>query len=126
MSSLVLRCERHDHPTKFLAGSTHTLYPEGFLDDLKVLELGGVGSRALPNGLRELGGEARPYQSYYDQRYYIKDPPAPVPAPASSNQPNKLRPSPSPMPSPVGSAMSLGPGSMEQQKEKKKKGLFRF
>ena len=32
-------------------GSTHTLTPREFVDDLKVLELGGVGSRAAPNGL---------------------------------------------------------------------------
>ncbi|KAF8587822.1 Sec1-like snare protein [Ramaria rubella] len=110
-------------------GSTHVLYPEAFMDELKVLELGGVGSRALPNGLREASGESRPYQSYYDQKYYTKDAPAPVPAPApapaAAQRSNKLRPGPSPMPSPAGSAMSLG-SIGEPQKEKKKKGLFRF
>ena len=94
------------------------------MDDLKVLELGGVGSRALPNGLRELAGEPRHYQSYYDQKYYITDPPPPPPVAAPSPRPNKPRPAPSPMPSPAGSAVSSSFG--EQHKEKKKKGLFRF
>lgn len=115
------------YPSRSPTGSTHSLYPEGFLDDMKVLELGGVGSRALPNGLRELRDE-RPYQVYYDQKYYIKEAPAPAPAPAAapSSRANKLRPAASPMPSPAGSAMSLGASSIDQHKEKKKKGLFRF
>ncbi|KAF8519040.1 Sec1-like protein [Hysterangium stoloniferum] len=108
-------------------GSTHTLYPEGFVDDLRVLEIGGAGSRAIPNGLRDVNGEDRPFQLYYDQKYYIKDPPPrvePTP-PASSARPNRLRHTPSPLPSssPAGSSISLG-GSKEEPK--KKKGLFRF
>jgi syntaxin-binding protein 1 len=58
------------------AGSTHALTPRQFTDDLKVLELSGVGSRAVPNGLRELRG-ARPYQAFYDERYFTRDAPPP-------------------------------------------------
>ncbi|KAF8493208.1 Sec1-like protein [Russula emetica] len=57
-------------------GSTHTLTPRQFVDDLKVLDLSGVGSRALPNGLRELRA-ARPYQAFYDERYFTQDAPPP-------------------------------------------------
>jgi syntaxin-binding protein 1 len=57
-------------------GSTHTLTPRQFIDDLKVLDLSGVGSRALPNGLREMHG-ARPYQAFYDERYFTRDAPPP-------------------------------------------------
>lgn len=52
------------------------LTPRGFVDDLKVLDLGGVGSRAVPNGLRELRA-ARPYQAFYDERYFTRDAPPP-------------------------------------------------
>ncbi|KAI0272325.1 Sec1-like protein [Gloeopeniophorella convolvens] len=62
-------------------GSTHALTPRQFVDDLKVLELGGAGSRALPNGLREPGAQ-RPYQAFYDERYFTREAPAPAPAPA--------------------------------------------
>jgi syntaxin-binding protein 1 len=57
-------------------GSTHTLTPRQFIDDLKVLDLSGVGSRALPNGLREMPA-ARPYQAFYDERYFTRDAPPP-------------------------------------------------
>ena len=57
-------------------GSTHTLTPRQFIDDLKVLDLSGVGSRALPNGLREMNA-ARPYQAFYDERYFTRDAPPP-------------------------------------------------
>ncbi|KAJ4473586.1 hypothetical protein J3R30DRAFT_3684648 [Lentinula aciculospora] len=46
-------------------GLTHVITPRYFVDDLKVLELGGVGSQAIPNGLAESRGQ-RPYQEYYD------------------------------------------------------------
>ena len=52
------------------------LTPRDFIDDLKVLDLSGVGSRALPNGLRELRA-ARPYQAFYDERYFTRDAPPP-------------------------------------------------
>lgn len=99
-------------------------YPEAFMDDMRALELGGVGSRALPNGLRERSSETRPFQAYYDEKYYIKDPPpqAPTPAPSVSGKSLKTRPSPTPLPSPAPSSTSLP----KEEKEKKKKGLFRF
>ncbi|KIJ55031.1 hypothetical protein M422DRAFT_64178 [Sphaerobolus stellatus SS14] len=113
-------------------GSTHQLNPEQFIDDLKTLELGGVGSAAIPNGLRDTAGEQRPFQSYYDQKYYIKDPPPPsLPTPAPSIASSKLskfsgssKSGAGAPPSPAVSNLSLGNESIG--KEKKKKGLFRF
>jgi len=46
--------------------------PRQFVDDLKVLDLSGIGSRAVPNGLRELRA-MRPYQAFYDERYFTHD-----------------------------------------------------
>jgi syntaxin-binding protein 1 len=57
-------------------GSTHALTPRQFVDDLKVLDLSGTGSRAAPNGVRELQGP-RPYQAFYDERYFTRDAPPP-------------------------------------------------
>jgi syntaxin-binding protein 1 len=65
-------------------GSTHTLTPRQFVDDLKVLDLSGVGSRAAPNGLRELGA-TRPYQAFYDERYFTRDAPPPQQQPQSQS-----------------------------------------
>jgi len=53
-----------------------------------VLDLSGTGSRAIPNGLRELRG-ARPYQAFYDERYFTRD--APQPPQQQSQQQQKLR-----------------------------------
>ena len=61
---------------RWRVGSTHTLTPRQFVDDLKVLDLSGVGSRALPNGLREMRS-TRPYQAFYDERYFTRDVPPP-------------------------------------------------
>lgn len=108
-------------------GSTHTVYPEGFIDDLKTLELGGVGSKAIPNGLRDVSGDKKPFQSYYDQKYYIKDaprPPAPAPTAAPSSKLSKNHSFPTSGGSPAPSSISSG--KEEPPKEKKKKGLFRF
>jgi len=71
-----------------IIGSTHTLTPRQFIDDLKVLDLSGVGSRALPNGLREMRA-ARPYQEFYDERYFTRD--APPPQQQQQQQPQKHR-----------------------------------
>ena len=49
------------------------------MDDLKVLELEGVGSRAAPNGLGEPAGGG--FQRYYDRWYFQ---PEPVPPRAAS------------------------------------------
>jgi syntaxin-binding protein 1 len=79
-----------------LAGSTHVITPEGFIDDLKVLDLGGAGSKALYNGVRARGMASSSFQAFYDQKYSIPDP-APPPrtasAPIADNSrlvPNKL------------------------------------
>lgn len=115
------------------AGSTHTTTPRQFIDDLKVLELGGVGSKAIPNGLRDPRGGQRPYQEYYDEKYSTEDAPPPRrPAPAPAPQEDRsrlLRPSAPPAaPSYSGSSMSttsnMSAGAKEEKK--KKKGLFRF
>ena len=46
----------------------HIVTPEHFLDDLKVVELGGVGSRSVLNGLCERDRPYASYQEYYDER----------------------------------------------------------
>ncbi|TFK39881.1 Sec1-like snare protein [Crucibulum laeve] len=107
-------------------GSTHTLTPRQFIDDLKVLDLGGVGSRAIPNGLRELTGGQRSYQEYYDEKYFTKDaappqkPPPNLSVPKDEKKAIKL----SPTNSFSGSVNSMTPSTKEEKK--KKKGLFRF
>jgi syntaxin-binding protein 1 len=73
-------------------GSTHTLTPRQFIDDLKVLDLSGVGSRALPNGLREMRAE-RSYQAFYDERYFTRD----APPPQQQQQQQNQRPRASPL-----------------------------
>ncbi|KAK0239011.1 Sec1-like snare protein [Armillaria nabsnona] len=103
-------------------GSTHTITPRPFIDDLKVLDLGGVGSRGLPNGLQESAGH-RPYQDFYDQKYYTQDGPRPQPKPAPGTlAPPKERSRP--QPSPTESYSSTN--SFGKEEKKKKKGLFRF
>ncbi|KAF7365513.1 hypothetical protein MVEN_00424400 [Mycena venus] len=109
-------------------GSSHTITPRDFINDLTVLELGGAGSKAIPNGQRE-GRAGRPYQEFYDERYYTRDaPPPPRPAPAAAPRqaarPN-LRPSPADsFASSVSVTPSMTPSAVEEKK--KKKGLFRF
>jgi hypothetical protein len=106
---------------RFNIGSTHTWTTRQFIDDLKVLDLGGVGSKAIPNGLHELRGQ-RPYQEYYDQKYYTQDAPPPSrpspdapPSRAKLTRPVKISPTPS----------SQDPSTALNEK-KKKKGLFKF
>lgn len=111
------------------SGSTHTITPKGFLDDLKVLDLGGAGSAALPNGLRDMRGEAKTFQELYDEKYFVKDPPPPQRAPPPSKNPiptrvEKFAPiQPSPTNSYQSTSSSLAPSKDEK---KKKRGLFRF
>ena len=116
-------------------GSTHTFTPRQFVDDLKVLELGGVGSRALPNGLRDPQGGKRAYQDYYDELYFTRDAPPPAQPPPQQQQqrqaPAPKLSRPSPVPSQAGSAVSVGTVSSaglgkEDKKDKKKKGLFKW
>ena len=106
------------------------------LDDLKVLELGGQGSQSIPNGLPESTNvQQRPFQGYYDAKYWTKDqpPPArPAPAPTPSGGGSEKRlggqqgstgwsSSSSPAPTP-----GLGTGPSARDREKKKKGFLGF
>lgn len=106
------------------------------LDDLKVLEFGGQGSQSIPNGLPESSNfQQRPFQGYYDAKYWTKDqpPPArPAPAPVPSGGVSEKRlggqqsstgwsSSSSPAPTP-----SLGTGPSARDREKKKKGFLGF
>lgn len=127
---------------KLYSGSTHTITPRQFVDDLKVLDLGGVGSKAIPNGLpSSRGGGPRSFQEYYDEKYFVKVPPPPQrPTPAAQQPPrggglrDRLA-KPSPAPSYTGStstSSSIGGGAPvpeykggEKEKKKKKFGLFR-
>ncbi|KAK7685678.1 hypothetical protein QCA50_011022 [Cerrena zonata] len=114
-------------------GSTHVTTPRQFIDDLRVLELGGVGSRSIPNGIGPLLDKKRSPQEFYDQRYYSRDPPARAalptqPAPSTKGRP--IRPSPVPSQAPsqssqISHTQSQG-SSYGEEKEKKKKRFFHF
>ncbi|KIP07104.1 hypothetical protein PHLGIDRAFT_35581 [Phlebiopsis gigantea 11061_1 CR5-6] len=110
-----------------IIGSTHAATPREFVDDLKVLEIGGVGSRALPNGLGEGRGQ-RPFQEFYDELYFTRDAPPPQapapPAPQSRAQPGRAA-HPSPIPS-YASGNSTNLSGAAAEKEKKKKRFFHF
>lgn len=59
--------------------------PERFVSDLRAISMDGTGSVALPDGLPKPSDREKPYQEYYDERYFIKDaPPPPKPSPAPS------------------------------------------
>ena len=105
-------------------GSTHVCTPRQMVDDLKVLDLGGAGSKAIPNGLRDRREGHRPYQDFYDDKYFTKEA-APRPSQGSLPPPaaHKIV-SPSPTSSFQGSISSLTPSAKEDKK--KRKGLFRF
>ena len=112
----------------FAIGSTHVITPKGFADDLKVLDLGGAGSKAIPNGLRDMRGEPKSQQALYDEKYYVQDAPPPQRQPpknlAPPRQPERVQPiQPSPTNSYQGSVNSITPSAKD---DKKKKGLFRF
>ncbi|KAG6821215.1 hypothetical protein H0H93_004037 [Arthromyces matolae] len=108
-------------------GSTHTMTPRHFVDDLKALELGGVGSKALPNGLRDRPGQRSP-QEYYDEKYHTKDAPPPQRAAAAPREPERRLQAPkmSPANSFASSVNSASTPSVKEEKKKKKGGLFRF
>ena len=115
------------------------LTPRQFVDDLKVLEMGGIGSKALPNGLSEANMPLRPPQEIYDQKFFTRDAPPPQRAPALASQPSSgsgrfKRPSPTPASSSAsfgGSSISStgtsssNPGTAGEEK-KKKRGFLRF
>lgn len=110
-------------------GSTHVITPKGFIDDLKVLDLGGAGSKAIPNGLRDMRGEPKSAQDLYDEKYYVKDAPPPQrqPPPSKNLAPRAEKIAPvqlSPTNSYQGSVNSTTPSAKEDKK--KKRGLFRF
>ena len=111
-------------------GSTHVVTPKGFIDDLKVLELGGAGSKTLPNGLRDMRGESKTQQMLYDEKYFVQDAPPPQrqPIPGKNLAPpstEKFAPiQPSPTNSYQGSVNSATASGKEEKK--KKRGLFRF
>lgn len=112
------------------------LTPQRFVDDLKVLELEGVGSKAAPEGLPSVDdgtGKLRQFQAAYDQKYHYEVAPPPR---AASAPINSVRTNPIPA-SPAGSSTSLKPevlrkaegkGKKEKEKdgEKKKRHFFGF
>ncbi|KAJ3787586.1 Sec1-like snare protein [Lentinula aff. detonsa] len=107
-------------------GSTHIATPRQFVDDLKVLELGGVGSRAIPNGLAEPRGQ-RPYQEYYDDKYYTKDGPRPQLQPKAAAPASRSATPKAPRLVPTASHDSSNSATSSVKEEKKKrKGLFKF
>ncbi|KAJ3573583.1 hypothetical protein NP233_g2333 [Leucocoprinus birnbaumii] len=108
-------------------GSTHAITPKQFVDDLKVLEIAGVGSKAIPNGLREAREGQREYQEYYDDRYYLQDAPPPRP-PANANSLAAPKHSSHKIiqPSPTHSFSSFTTDTSQEKEKKKKRGLFRF
>lgn len=105
-----------------------------------MLDLSGVGSRAIPNGLRELRG-TRPYQAFYDERYFSRDTPPP-----QQQQQHQTRRAPAlgksvsarsvakaaPDDSFTGSSVSVNspfassPTNGDKVKEKKKRGFLGF
>ncbi|KDQ12984.1 hypothetical protein BOTBODRAFT_133850 [Botryobasidium botryosum FD-172 SS1] len=121
-------------------GSTHVLTPHRFTEDLKVLELDGVGSIAIPEGLPNVHdgqGKLRPFQAAYDQKYYLEGPPPPraTSAPAVSSE---RRDHPTLPASPAHSSASLkthsgilgkpekGKGADADGEKKKKRHFFGF
>ena len=103
-----------------IQGSTHTITPRKFIDDLKVLDLGGAGSKALPNGLRDMRGEPKSPQELYDEKYFVKEAPLPQQAPLPKS--GLLGP---PKPSPTSSySSSMSPSVKEEKKKKKWLGRF--
>ena len=111
---------------KFRTGSTHTTTPRQFIDDLKVLELGGTGSRAIPNGLREGRVEQRSYQEYYDEKYFTKDAPPPQPSPTTQPAPSEQRKLLRVSPTNSFASSVNSTSTTKEEKKKKKGGLFRF
>ena len=109
------------------SGSTHTITPRRFVDDLKVLDLGGAGSKSIPNGLRDMRGESKSPQDFYDEKYFVKE----TAPPPQQQQPQKtsllgLPIQPSPTNSFQGSVNSSSTPSVKEEKKKKRGLLARF
>ncbi|EPQ56577.1 Sec1-like snare protein [Gloeophyllum trabeum ATCC 11539] len=116
---------------EIIIGSTHAVAPRQFVDDLKVLELGGVGSKHIPNGLPEHKGGQRTFQEYYDEKYFSRDAPPPQrpaapPASKKEDRSRLTRPSQTSFADSTISVNSISGSSVQKEEKKKKKGLFRF
>ena len=94
------------------------------MEDMRSLELAGVGSRAIPNGLRSGPGQ-RQFQEFYDEKYFTRDqaPSKPQPQQATQQPPNKgssrnvlTRPG---MPPQMSSLHSQNSGTEEKKKKKR-------
>jgi syntaxin-binding protein 1 len=105
-------------------GSTHAITPKHFLEDMRSLELAGIGSRAIPNGLRSGPGQ-RQFQEFYDEKYFTRDqaPSKPQAQQATQQPPSKggvrnvlTRPS---MPPQMSVSHSQGSGTEEKKKKKR-------
>ncbi|QRV88945.1 Ras opposite protein [Ceratobasidium sp. AG-Ba] len=120
-------------------GSTHQITPSRFVNDLRAIAMDGVGSAAVPEGLPKPSERERPYQEYYDRRYFIQDAPPPQPKPAPQQQPQyqqqqqaqpqRLDPPRGPSHQYSSSSLNNSGGSSsgdKLKKEKKKRGLFHF
>lgn len=81
------------------------------MDDLRVLEIAGVGSRALPKGFQHTGPDhTRPFQLLYDQRYASAAPAAPPKSDARERDRSGRSPQPPPTSSRYGqSSPALAP-----------------
>ncbi|KAI0091472.1 Sec1-like protein [Irpex rosettiformis] len=111
-----------------IIGSTHAITPKEFIDDLKVLELNGVGSRAMPNGPPEWRGQ-RSFQEFYDELYFTRDAPPPqarTPAATSSRPLLGRSAQPSPIPSYTSDSSANTGVVAGAEKEKKKRRFLRF
>lgn len=58
------------------------------MEDMRSLEVAGVGSRAIPNGLRPGPGQ-RPFQDFYDEKYFMRDQTPSKPEPKPQQPPSK-------------------------------------
>jgi syntaxin-binding protein 1 len=113
--------------TGLIPGSTHTITPNQLVDDLKVLDLGGAGSKAIPNGLRDRKDGPRPFQDAYDEKYYTRDPPPPTRAPPAPAPSARMRAAAPPMqPSPTNSYHGSSNSISQPEEKKKKRGFFGF
>ncbi|KZV96352.1 Sec1-like snare protein [Exidia glandulosa HHB12029] len=113
-------------------GSTHTWYPDWFIEDLKTLEKSGLGSATLPQGVANTGPPEPVHpQSYYDKKYFTRDAPPPPPPPAQSLAPAAAVQRPqqtlTPQPSTQRTSVASDSGSANKEKEKsRKRDWFKF